>query len=79
MHVRHVRNDELVVRDIRGNYDNYIKPIIDKNDFKCAAFLIMKIITLIQMITSKNPILYFLKEIMTHTFITKIMFSLFYS
>jgi hypothetical protein len=38
MPVRHVLNDEIVVRDIRGNYDNIIKPIIFNNNFKFLAF-----------------------------------------
>jgi|LakMenE01Jun11ns_1017448.scaffolds.fasta_scaffold9892763_2 hypothetical protein len=38
MPVRHVLNDEVAVRDIRGNYDNIIKPIIFNNNFKYLAF-----------------------------------------
>ena len=38
MPVRHVLNDEVAVRDIRGNYDNIIKPIIFNNNFKFLAF-----------------------------------------
>jgi hypothetical protein len=38
MPVRHVLNDEIAVKDIRGNYDNIIKPIIFNNNFKFLAF-----------------------------------------
>jgi len=38
MPLRHTINDEPGVRDIRGNYDNYIKPIIQNNTFKFLAF-----------------------------------------
>jgi hypothetical protein len=38
MPLRHIVNDEESVRDIRGNYDNHIKPIIDNNKFKFLAF-----------------------------------------
>ena len=38
MPVRHVLNDEEAVRDIRGNYENIIKPIIFNNNFIILAF-----------------------------------------
>ena len=38
MPVRHILNDEVAVRDIRGNYENIIKPIIFNNNFKFLAF-----------------------------------------
>ena len=38
MPLRHVVNDEIAVKDIRGNYDNFIKPIIENNEFKFLAF-----------------------------------------
>jgi hypothetical protein len=38
MPVRHILNDEEAVRDIRGNYENTIRPIIFNNNFKFLAF-----------------------------------------
>lgn len=38
MPVRHVINDEVAVKDIIGNYENKIKPIIFNNNFKFLAF-----------------------------------------
>ena len=38
MPLRHVVNDEIAVKDIRGNYDNFIKLIIENNEFKFLAF-----------------------------------------
>ena len=38
MPVRHILNDEVAVKDIRGNYENIIKPIIFNNNFKFLAF-----------------------------------------
>ena len=38
MPVRHILNDEIAVKDIRGNYENIIKPIIFNNNFKFLAF-----------------------------------------
>lgn len=38
MPVRHILNDEVAVKDIRGNYENVIKPIIFNNKFTFLAF-----------------------------------------
>ena len=34
MPLRHVINDEIAVKNIKDNYHNKIKKIIDENDFK---------------------------------------------
>jgi len=38
MPVRHILNDEVAVMEIKGNYENIIKPIIFNNNFKFLAF-----------------------------------------